>query len=224
MTAMNWALREDRVVLVTDSLSLYGDGSGRENTYRTKVFPLPHLRAVMCGTGLFQLVLDWFCAIQLNFVANDLEWLCEYAAPQTLQGLAAKYGDYGSSTTAYHFGLNRTGDKMIGFAHRSEHGFACERLGYGNALKPGTDGLLQTFQRLEQQHGTAVALVGVMGEQKADDDSQEPSRRIGIGGEVHFMELTANQQSCWTCYRFDDYDETYQRMLKHIQRPVPASE
>src|SRR5690349_12489521 len=87
MTALNFALHDDCVLITTDSL-----GSGDDHvprSFHTKVFPLPHVNGVICGTGALPLVLDWFVFVQLQLVAREVRFLSECAAAK-LPEMAAR--------------------------------------------------------------------------------------------------------------------------------------
>ncbi len=62
MTALNFILDPGYVLIFTESLSLTIDREPFK--YVSKIFPLPHLRGVLCGTGLIQTIMDWHVYIQ----------------------------------------------------------------------------------------------------------------------------------------------------------------
>ena len=49
MSALNYVLDDRQVMVVTDSLASYLDR--RPRSFQTKVFPLPHVNGVICGTS-----------------------------------------------------------------------------------------------------------------------------------------------------------------------------
>ncbi len=57
MTAFNYILSPGQVLIATDSLASHPE-SKRPFNFVTKVFPLPHLAGVMCGTGGLQLAVE----------------------------------------------------------------------------------------------------------------------------------------------------------------------
>jgi len=109
MTALNFVLVNDLVVIATDSLAhqiANANGQFEVHGFWTKVFPLPHLKGVMVTTGLMQIGLDWFRVVQESILARDFLFLDTVASEQ-LRKIAMKYGDeYHGTTTVYHFGVD----------------------------------------------------------------------------------------------------------------------
>ncbi|AIQ75890.1 hypothetical protein MKZ21_24765 [Paenibacillus sp. FSL P2-0536] len=77
MTAMDAFFTEDFVYIAMDTLSL-SMYDRKPYKYASKIFPLPHLRGVMCGTGNLDLILKWYTRIQKNVVAKDIDYLKRY--------------------------------------------------------------------------------------------------------------------------------------------------
>ena len=69
MTAFTFLLEQDRVCIGMDTLSIDPQTKG-PNKFVSKIFPLLHLRGVLCGTGVLQVILDWFALIQAGAFAS----------------------------------------------------------------------------------------------------------------------------------------------------------
>jgi hypothetical protein len=92
MTALNFILTEQAVFVLTDSLTLEGGSANRGEArgFFTKVFPLPHMNAAIVGTGVAQVVLDWFLEIQTMVVSDSVAFL-DTVAPARLREIAGRY-------------------------------------------------------------------------------------------------------------------------------------
>jgi hypothetical protein len=99
LTALNYILARDRIVVSTDTLR--SSGEGEPHGFVSKILPLPHLHGVVCGTGSLDLLVDWYAFVQRRVGALDMRDLDDLAARQ-LPALAVKY----PRATIYHFGLD----------------------------------------------------------------------------------------------------------------------
>jgi hypothetical protein len=116
MTALHYILTDEELIVAMDSLGLETtpDGDRCELKFVTKVFPLPHLRALLCGTGSLELVLRWFLTIQHTIVADDILYL-DTIGPQMIRDLHREHV-LGADSTIYHFGVHPGTGKLCGFA------------------------------------------------------------------------------------------------------------
>jgi hypothetical protein len=64
MTILNVRLSEQSVCILTDTLCCDADQGGKPTTLATKVFPVPHMRGLVAGAGLFPFIMVW--ATMLN--------------------------------------------------------------------------------------------------------------------------------------------------------------
>jgi hypothetical protein len=215
MTAFNFVFLENFVAIAMDSLALDGE-NGEPLGFWTKVFPLPHLRGVMCATGIMQIGLDWFIEIESHVLCNSVTFL-DSIAPARLRAIAERYPT-SRTTTVYHFGYDPDLERLRGFAYRGTSDFASEELQAGYGIKPPTDQLVQLFPRAVAERGLVPAFVEVITQQKIDDEAKPPLERVGIGGEVHVLTLIPDEQFVWNCHRFDDYASSYQRMLERLRQ------
>src|SRR5262245_24084629 len=103
MTSLNAYIDPQEVIITMDTLGLEVDG--QPAIYTSKIFPLPHLRGVLCGTGSIQLIWDWYKQILMGMLALDLTHVDRYATP-SLQSLAKLSEASQAPTTMYHFGYD----------------------------------------------------------------------------------------------------------------------
>jgi hypothetical protein len=221
VTAFNYVYFENLVVVAMDSLALSGD-DGSPLAFWSKLFPLPHLRGVMCTTGIMQIGLDWFVEIQSRVMCNGVVYL-DSIAPKALRTIAQKYPT-SRTTTVYHFGYDPDARRFRGFAYRGTNNFASEELRMGFAVKPGTVDLSERFTNAAVERGAIPAIIEAVTQQKADDELLPPMLRVGVGGEVHVLTLTADDLFMWTCHRFDDYDSSYNAMLQRLRQQNAAEQ
>ena len=104
MTAFNFMLEPGRVCVAMDTLSIDPE-TKRPHKFVSEIFPVLHLRGLLCGTGIMQIILDWFVAIQGNAFVGDMVHLGRFT-PDALRRIAAKYAaEARGTTTIYHFWL-----------------------------------------------------------------------------------------------------------------------
>jgi hypothetical protein len=207
MTAFNFLFEPERVCIAMDTLMVLPD-SKRPFKYASKISPLPHLGGVMCGTGLMQLVIDWFVCIQTAIIVRDIPHLDQFTRNQ-LQNIARKYDfSSGLSSTIYHFGYSHREQRYRGFAYRSEKDFASEELEYGFGIKPRVE--FRPVQSLPQ------AFIEMVERQRLEDRKKPTNEQVGIGGDIHFFVMTPKQMVLTRCHRFEDYEYCYSEMLKNL--------
>jgi hypothetical protein len=219
MTAFDYMFTEDVLFIAMDSLSLgvSPDGERFEHAFFTKVFPLPHVQCVMCGTGSMPLVLQWFLTIQSRVVTDTILYL-DSLAPQKLPELNLEHGG-GVPSTIYHFGVHPTTKKLCGFAYRSTSEFRSEAFEVPRfGIKPPSSNAAERFEKvLDTGTVTSATFVEMIRDQRAEDDALPSHERVGIGGEIHLFRMTPDTQALWTCHRFDDYDEVLARMIRNCE-------
>lgn len=222
MTSLLFTLEPERVCIAMDTLCLSIDPDTGERTprnYCSKLYLLPHLRGVICGTGITSLIASWHNCVQENTVARDITML-DSIAQATLPELVEQLDlPKKPSTTIYHFGFWPAASEYIGLAYRSEHGFERDQLEHGLGVKP-PDGIdLTEARELCQENGLPAVFIDVMKRQKALDEARPPAEQLGIGGEVQFLVMTEDGYSITTCHRFDDYESVFSRMLEACKQP-----
>jgi len=169
MSAFNFIYVDEFVAIAMDSQASRDDGDRQDRPfgYFTKVFALPHLNAVLCGTGNQGLVLDWFVKVETQIIARDVVFL-DQIAPTLLPEIAAQNppGD----TTIYHFGFDRAGT-LGGYAYRSPKNFASEPLAKGFGIKPPSPDLVAWFPAAAVQQGIPAAFVELIRRQREEEEA-----------------------------------------------------
>lgn len=208
MTALNFLFTQDAVYIAMDTLSLSMDDR-KPLKYASKIFPLPHLRSVMCGTGNLDLILSWYNRIQRNVVAKDIEYL-NSITQKCLQELNSEYPET-VTTTVYQFGYSEERKSFRGFVFRSDRDFELEEYDYCAAYKPPVD---MDFYEVMLALGIDGAFTTLMEKQKAEDDISE--NRIGIGGEIHRLVLLKDSYKIDIIHKFPDYEPQYREMIMNL--------
>ncbi len=141
MTALNFAVREERAFIAADT-SVATDAGGIVGT-TTKVHALPHLRMLVAATGQHALLAEWVEYLVGESRLRGIEEI-DALAPEFLAQLFANMESKlrgladvappGSSI--YHVGV-RADDAITAYRYTSAAGFASERLAPGVYLHPG---------------------------------------------------------------------------------------
>ena len=208
MTALNFLLEPERVCIAMDTLVIRPD-TRTPFLYASKIFPLPHLGGVMCGTGLMQFVIDWFVCIQTSVIARDVPHLNNYTSEQ-LRVIAVKYKLISDLTsTIYHFGYSAAEQCYKGFAYRSKTNFVSEELEYGFGIKPPVE--YKPIQSLPN------GFIEMTERQRIEDKEKPTEQQVGIGGDIHLFVMTPEQMLLTRCHRFKDYDSFYNKMLENLR-------
>jgi hypothetical protein len=214
MSVLIYLLHDDCVVLVADSLaSEKGLGPLK---FANKIFPIGYMNTVITGTGLMDLVIDWYSFIQKHVVAKDL--LClNKITPKKLQELYQSYNNHHDSTaTIYQFGYCVDKKKHIGFAYRSSNGFESEELIPSIGIKP-SDGIDITKDIPEPEENFKDYAIRMAIEQKARDDAKNVNEQLGIGGKLFSCILKENEIRMAEIYEFPDKNSQYNLMLRKLE-------
>jgi len=208
-----------------DSKSSSLDGS--PNLFHSKIFPLPHLNVVLCGTGVLQVVLDWYVFIQSQVLATNIHDL-DNVAPTVLSELLKRYENQlpegQGRVTIYHFGYDERAGRMRAFVYRSTSGFVSEVLPEGAIAKPGRESLLKLWAEKFAQTGDAIdAFIDVMEQQRRMIESGE-LEPVPIGGEIHALIAMPDFQTMWRCHQFGDHADDLLEIRKRMRsRPIDVS-
>jgi hypothetical protein len=122
MTALNFVILPQEVFIAADTLGRHPE-TKEPYKYVSKIFLLPHLGGIMCGTGIYQFALDWFCLINTESKAENMIDLDSHT-PAFLRALGLKHGlGDESCSTIYHFGYCEEQKRFRAYAYRSERRF-----------------------------------------------------------------------------------------------------
>jgi hypothetical protein len=216
MTVLNYLLTDEAVYLLTDTLLSDPDDLSPVS-FTTKIHALPHLHALICGTGHAQAIAEWVATVNLALVVRDVVHL-DQLAPMELRKLFARHPNAGAgeqeiTTTLYHFGFDERAGRFAGFAYRSADDFRSEPLARGFGLKPPPDWAVdgRKITRLPE-HFIAIAK-----KQKAQDEAAETSKRVMVGGKLVFCVMQRAgarndptvQTSLAVCHSFPEFEQLY---------------
>jgi hypothetical protein len=226
MTVINFALLEDGVYVVADTLATtdrYEPGF-----FTSKVHPVPHLNGLICGTGSLGFILDWSRHVLGGMLALDIGHLDEFT-PNSLRDLHAARPEaerLAMTSTIYHLGFDDSEDRFVGYAYRSTDNFDSERLEYGTRLKPGYSG---------QRHLTAFPddFVEACREQRLEQDALPLQDRVFIGGHIvaymlQVQRIEGRPPSVTTSitrpFEFEDFEAAYMSCVDGLtQATYPAT-
>ena len=175
MTAFNYILNQDYVLIFMDTLSLKVNREPFK--YVSKIFPLPHLRGVLCGTGLIQTIMDWHVYVQGQIIGNTMD-IPNKVAPSQLKSIHYKYNNVNTDATIYHFGFNQDEKRMKGFAFRSTNSFMLEELNDGIGIKPHDNEIIGYLTDNLESYGSSLEnlIIEIMKLQKKADDKEIQER------------------------------------------------
>ncbi|WP_267388702.1 hypothetical protein [Sphingomonas sp. GC_Shp_3] len=222
MTVINFALQPDGVFVVADTLVT--NDRFEPCFFTSKVLTVPHLNALVCGTGNLGFILDWSRHLLGGMLAADVAHLDEFA-PDSLRTLHAgrPAGERETLTsTIYHLGFDEQEERFVGFAYRSTADFASERLEYGVRTKPGYSGNL-LMQRFPDD------FVEVCRAQRIEQDQLLPEDRVFIGGHVvaYMMQVSRTDDKPPTVvttvtrpFEFEDIDRVFYDCTASLQANV----
>lgn len=217
MTALNYVLTDNEVILAMDTL-VTKNFDKTPYKMATKFVPIPHMNCILCGTGNFEAIVDWFSFIQKNIVGNgiyQLNKLTQQALPKFME----EHND-NFSTTIYQFGLDEVEDIFKGYAYRSTSNFQSEELKKAIGIKP-SDGFMDSgninlSSYISENDTVDEILTKIMYKQKEYDENLKVEERVGIGGIIQIVNLRKNSFSINNYKYFDDYEQTYKEILAQL--------
>jgi hypothetical protein len=217
MTVLNFLLADEAVYVLTDTVVSHPDDLSPV-TFTTKVHCLPHLQALICGTGHVQSIIEWVVTVNMGILARDVVHLDQFA-PAELRKLFARHTSGGIrdrdiTTTLYHFGFDAQAGHFAGFAYRSTDGFRSERLQEGFGFKPAPDWPLDgaEIKKLPDD------FIAIAKKQKTQDEASALAKRVGVGGHLVFYAMQripglhgafTVQTSAAICHTFPDFEAMY---------------
>jgi len=217
MTAVDFILSKESVLVATDTLAL--DENKRPLRFCTKVFPLPHIKCLICGVGSLQHLLRWFKFVEERCLVDNITVLNDIAKdilPKLKLEIEQEYKAEISSTI-YHFGFNSITNEMEGYALRCNDNYIPQKMGDGIGVRP-QEGIIDKINNNEISVSNHVELfIEFIKSQKLYDDNLPIAEKVGIGGEIQMFVLQKEGHYFRTIYRFEDYDKYYSDMLKCIK-------
>lgn len=207
MSSLIFSASPSEVMLATDTLAV-SDNIGTPKQFTTKFYIVPHLRGVICGTGLGQFIVDWFGIVNCDMAVRDFPQL-NFHAPKALGELwDSKYKGFSITSTIYHFGFPANDGPLVTYAYRSTAGFVSDPLPHGIHLKPEGE--------VPKEPTFPTAFRGIMDSQRGRQSGKPIKERVFIGGEILVCHMTRSGYAVWTADRFPDYDENLLTMFQKI--------
>ena len=182
MSILNFVYTDEYVIAMADTLASVA--SGIPHMFVTKIFPLPHINTIICGTGNYNTVLAWYNFIQESVIANNVDDL-DQVSPLNIRNIYNKItGNNPIFTTIYHFGFIEKTEKYSGYAYRSKNDFVSEKLEKGFGIKPPDE--IDIEKMLSVSDGDTYKVFSeICKKQKEVDDNRSIDERLGIGGSVY---------------------------------------
>jgi len=215
MTSLIFHTEETQVLVAMDTLATTKKGD--PFMYTSKAFALPHLRMIICGTGLGGFLGRWFIKINDLIVTNGIKNL-DYHAPNSLRAIWDEYlgtmsDPFTGTTTVYHFGFLENTNTIKSYVYRSENNFESEeRDQYGLGVKP--ECTVPTSYEFPKD------IPGLMFEQREIQNKKPASERIYIGGEILIYQLMQEGIAIFSMGKFDDYEETQEAIIKNYEKKL----
>ncbi len=127
MSALIYVMQKEQIVSVMDTLAV-DCLKKRPLLFTNKMYLLPDLSTIVCGTGVGQFISDWFSIIQTKIYCDSIDYINENAQ-QYLSELWGKIPKSGSNptSTVYHFGYSKKEKCFVGAAFRSVNHFSYEK-------------------------------------------------------------------------------------------------
>jgi hypothetical protein len=183
--------------------------------YTTKFYLLPHLDIVICGTGIAQVVMDWFVYVNSGMIVRDIDHLNEFTQKQLIKIGQQHNLDENNTTTIYHFGFSKSSKCYRGYAYRSINNFEPELFSNGSGIKPPIENM-DRYLVNGSYNFIEIAL------QQYNDDKNSPlEKKVGIGGELIFCLLINQTIQISKIFSFLDYQENYDKMCEFIEPDSP---
>lgn len=207
MSSLNFLVQEEFALVSTDTLAVNPD-TRLPSHFQSKAFPVLHLNGLICGTGINQLIIQWYSIVATSMLARSISHLDEYA-PSSLRELASELKlPKEITSTIYHFGYDDYEKRFRVYAYRSVHDFQSEELCLGFGVKPQVE-----FTQSENPIKDFIDLITL---QREDDLSKPVKERIGIGGDIHVYALVPGSINIKIIHRFDDYEDLYSEMCSYL--------
>lgn len=217
MTAFNFLLQPDFITIVSDTLNCVGP-QNRPYLYNSKLHVVPHLHAIVGGTGQGLFHLECHKALMMRLIVRDIVD-ADPDVPELFRELWQNHCELCSrngediskaKATMYHFGWVETEKRMVAFEYKSGSNFRSERIADGCWLHPNT-----VTEIIVRQ---PVDLVQITLKQKEIDDALPTEKRAGIGGDIHLIQMTKDAIVVQPAHRCSDFDDVYRQMVEYSEQ------
>jgi hypothetical protein len=211
MTALVFALQPDQVCIAMDTLVIGADDK-MPLSFQRKFLPVPESDLVVAGTGHAGFINGWFQHVQAQLLGVSIDHLNSEAPRLFRASVSAEGGLSGLTATIYHFGYSDRERQYVGYAYRSEHSFRSDRLQYALGFKPVVPVTPTDEIRFPD------FLIDIVLEQQRQDYLSPLCKRVGIGGEIEFIQMSERAINVATVHRFSSYEAE----SIHIQQRAEA--
>jgi len=218
MTSLVFDLEPEIVCIAMDTLVTTVD-KNEPHHFCSKMFLLPHLGSVMCGTGNMGLAVEWFEQIHHNFFSDVCDLNRE--TPDRLRRLSQCLSQSSTCTDTtpsanlegkiFHFGYSPKEKKYKGFVYKSKNEFSSKEIPPGFNYQPSlaSDPTTPEIQNEREFIDTAIKVMKLQqAEQQLSADS------IIIGGQVQVLTMKPNIMQIKIVHSFDDFNELHKQMCQ----------
>jgi hypothetical protein len=211
MSALFFQVQPDQALVATDTLAL-DEMSRTPCQFTEKAFAVPHMRSIVTGTGVMQVVQRYYANLLNGVVADDVDEL-NNTAPDVLRQIERNVSPPEDiSTTIYHLGLSESEGRYVAYDLHSGYDFEPQRIEHEVAFKPADP---EAAEGVDPDSPFPERAVQVIENLKEIDDARPDEERIGIGGEVQLRAMAGSpaETIIQTLHRFDDYEAQKQSIL-----------
>lgn len=209
MTALNFCLTENRLLLSMDTLVSDNETDKKPLLFTTKTFILPHMNCLICGVGTLDVVFEWYEFVARKVVAEGILSLDSVAQRYLYSNIPDNLKN--AYCTIYQFGINEIDGKMDGFVYRHENNYISKKLEHAVYTRPEIPNDIDIkFTDVYQYFSD------IMKYQKKINDSSLKDDRIYIGGTIQILEMTKNKIQIINYDNFDDYNECLDQIKNRL--------
>jgi hypothetical protein len=211
MTSLVFYLRPEIVFIAMDTLVTTVDRN-EPHHFCFKMFPLPHIGSVMCGTGNMELAVEWFKQIHHNFSSDvRLQDICDLnkETPDRLRELSQCFSQSSICTKTtpstplegkiFYFGYSLQEKKNKGFVYHSQNNFNSKEIEPQFNYQPSLDkppeeikpqsNDLGVIQKIWSEQEFINKAIKVMKFQQAEEQKKLPEHQIRIGGKIQVLTM-----------------------------------
>lgn len=202
MSSLIFHTEQNQVLIATDTLATSYEGDPAYFT--TKAFIMPHLRMIICGTGIAGFLGEWFIRINDRLVLNGIDNL-DCHTTKNLRLIRTVFKKKHTipnnlTTTIYHFGFSEEDNTIHSYVYRSINNFRSEKLAYGTGIKPEIE--------INRSYKIPDDIKLIMTKQRESENNRPKNDRVYIGGEIQIHQLTNDGFYIYTLDKFENYYET----------------
>lgn len=207
MSLLMFSHQPDGIVVITDTLATAPDGT--PSFFKTKAFPIPHLRMVVAMTGLANLGEKLIDSLYTSMLARDIDMAAQHT-PAILAALSdeltVQFGPFPGTSTIYYFGYSQRHNQYVRYVFRSADGFEPEfwkEPGFG--VKPHPDGSFESPETFPEMIALAERI-------RTEQAACPIGTRVHIGGHLVLTVLRDEQITFLQLHEFADVEHQWHQM------------